>query len=678
MGILTKNTRAVLPLRPSPRVSAIMGPIPSFGELRRGPAWAQGWYDKWIAAETSHFAAHLATNSGNVDDDWIPVGQYDRAHSYLSLYYATGNALYRTRAQQCADKYNLHLANVPALYNSYVWGPAAVYALTGSPSNFPTILANSMIPWFSNGYYWNVLNTTANQQTVPDTGLGDGRSTARLLQGALLMHVLGVAFPSSGLHAPVQALGSWAAVCESIVDTILATQNAAGGWHFRYNGSAAYVKCFMNALLCHALYDYTRILPPSASRLSSILDAVQGCADWLWTNAWVGGNPSTTNQEVFRYCWPDVSAILPNDAPFPAGDNQADLIVEIAWIFAWLDHVGRTRAGATAGVDTYPDIVRRCFAKWTNVTSGGTVGAPYGKQQNEGAYRAIQSIVFSVRRTQSIPVAPPVAPVNTVSPVVSGTTQVGQTLSVTTGTWTGTAPITYTYQWRRDGTPISGATASTYALVTADLAATMTCAVTATNAAGNTTAVSNAVGPVTSGASAMTWSPTDKSSGIVLSNGNLTATRNAGYYSAVRGSSALSGKRVWRIRVDLDGILVAGIATAAQGLTGADDDTNTFAYKPGSQQISKGGVYYTDAPAGGTGTWYQDFAIDTANNLAWIGVNGTWQGNPAAGTGGWSITSGQTFYPYLLLINEPNSPIGTLINADGTGLTPPSGFSWIP
>lgn len=87
-------------------------------------------------------------------------------------------------------------------------------------------------------------------------------------------------------------------------------------------------------------------------------------------------------------------------------------------------------------------------------------------------------------------------PSNTVAPVVSGTAMVGVTLSCTTGTWVGDAPISYAYQWQRSGVNISGATGSTYSLVLADQSATVRCVVTATNAVNSVSATSNSTATV--------------------------------------------------------------------------------------------------------------------------------------------------------------------------------------
>lgn len=57
------------------------------------------------------------------------------------------------------------------------------------------------------------------------------------------------------------------------------------------------------------------------------------------------------------------------------------------------------------------------------------------------------------------------------APVVSGKAVVGQTLTVATGTW---PDGTLGYQWKRDGTAISGATSSSYQVVSADVGAAIT------------------------------------------------------------------------------------------------------------------------------------------------------------------------------------------------------------
>lgn len=89
-----------------------------------------------------------------------------------------------------------------------------------------------------------------------------------------------------------------------------------------------------------------------------------------------------------------------------------------------------------------------------------------------------------------------VAPVNTVAPAITGTAQEGQTVTCSTGTWTGTPTITFAYQWKRNGSNIGSATNSTYVLVTADVSQSITCQVTATNGFGSSSATSNTITPI--------------------------------------------------------------------------------------------------------------------------------------------------------------------------------------
>lgn len=100
--------------------------------------------------------------------------------------------------------------------------------------------------------------------------------------------------------------------------------------------------------------------------------------------------------------------------------------------------------------------------------------------------------VVQKQRTSGIDAAlVPKAPFNTAVPVASGTPIAGQTLSCSTGSWTGSPAPTYTYAWLRDGVAIPSATAGTYAVQSADIGNGLTCKVTATNKNGSAAAVSN-------------------------------------------------------------------------------------------------------------------------------------------------------------------------------------------
>ena len=97
---------------------------------------------------------------------------------------------------------------------------------------------------------------------------------------------------------------------------------------------------------------------------------------------------------------------------------------------------------------------------------------------------------------------PPPAPTNSEPPVISGSAEVGQKLTSTTGTWTG-APSEFSYQWQQCETSgegcanISGAEGSTYALASRDVGHTVRVVVTATNAGGSTPAESAITATVT-------------------------------------------------------------------------------------------------------------------------------------------------------------------------------------
>ncbi len=88
---------------------------------------------------------------------------------------------------------------------------------------------------------------------------------------------------------------------------------------------------------------------------------------------------------------------------------------------------------------------------------------------------------------------------NTLLPVISGTPQVDQPLTTTSGSWNPT-PQSISYQWFADGTPIDGATSPTFVPGPAQVDRQLSVAATATKAGyDDVTAVSISSAPVALG-----------------------------------------------------------------------------------------------------------------------------------------------------------------------------------
>jgi hypothetical protein len=140
-------------------------------------------------------------------------------------------------------------------------------------------------------------------------------------------------------------------------------------------------------------------------------------------------------------------------------------------------------------------------------------------------------------------------PLNRTAPAVTGLTQDGKTLTASPGTWDGTAPITYTYQWRRCdtagkncGASVTGApsTSNTYTLTDPDLNHTMSVVVTATNPA--TAPTTPAVPAVTQGsfATATVVTPGNTAAPTISGTPQQGNTLTAAHGSWVPGSSTLA------------------------------------------------------------------------------------------------------------------------------------------
>lgn len=116
-----------------------------------------------------------------------------------------------------------------------------------------------------------------------------------------------------------------------------------------------------------------------------------------------------------------------------------------------------------------------------NLAAGITAGNIAPGLLSEGSF--VPPVAVLIARAASVPF-------NTVRPTITGTAQVGQTLTSTQGTWKGSGN-TYARRWTADNVTIPGATGVTYSPVAGDVGKMIRVVVSATNTNGTADATSN-------------------------------------------------------------------------------------------------------------------------------------------------------------------------------------------
>ncbi len=209
-------------------------------------------------------------------------------------------------------------------------------------------------------------------------------------------------------------------------------------------------------------------------------------------------------------------------------------------------------------------------------------------------------------------------PVNTSAPTieVSGSElMVGQSVSASLGTWEGTPPISYTYQWNTctgsSCSPVAGATASTYTPVQGNGGKSLTVTVTATNAWGSANATSAPTSPILGDGPSM-----------VAADGGVSVT-SQDVNDALYATTSDFAQNTWQSAL----LGPAGTIDSAPSSVADSSGDIWTAFEGVDNQLWIG----VDAPSGGWGMSYEgpsnttysapSTAIDSNKNV-WVATEG--------------------------------------------------------
>jgi hypothetical protein len=204
----------------------------------------------------------------------------------------------------------------------------------------------------------------------------------------------------------------------------------------------------------------------------------------------------------------------------PLADHGGSvMLTNTTYAIYWLPRPGSTSLPAVTGADAVNQTLTSSAGTWSGgatsfsyqwqrcsgagsgcVDIAGATGSTYTLTNADGGH-TVRSTVSATNvngasqfaASASTAVVVPV-PATTSAPLVSGIAAVGKSFSTTTGTWNTAA--SFTYQWLRcspDGSgcaAVPAATASTYPLIGDDADHVLKAVVSATNAAGTTSATS--------------------------------------------------------------------------------------------------------------------------------------------------------------------------------------------
>ena len=255
-------------------------------------------------------------------------------------------------------------------------------------------------------------------------------------------------------------------------------------------------------------------------------------------------------------------------------------------------------------------------------------------------------------------------------PLIRGALVVGQLLEVTDGVWASDYPLTFRYQWNRDGVAITSQTSPSYTLVAADVDKPITVSVIAYSALGSVSASSNvrtsvaaagnSVAPVVTGTVKVNETLTS-SSGTWLNSPTIT-------YQWQRSSDGIFWNNIPSATNSTYVVTVGDIGyfIRSQAFGTKTIAPTTYVFTASSlSTIAVSGAISTSAPVV-SGSWTTGSTLSSSTGSWTSSGTFTYQWQRSADNSTWTSITGATSSSYVLTADDASKYVRVQVYLAGS------------
>jgi hypothetical protein len=378
--------------------------------------------------------------------------------------------------------------------------------------------------------------------------------------------------------------------------------------------------------------------------------------------------------------WVEVQQQLLTDPSFAPTSSTVPVIT---LPYASVPIVGATLTASTGTWTSTPAITSYTYQWQRSLDDGGSWAALAG--ETKATYKVVASdyafklrvVVTAInangtRVAASLKTSAVAETYNVQIPVVRGTLVSGQLLEVTDGTWSSDYPLTFRYQWKRDGVNISNAISPSYTLTDTDVNTVISVTVIAYSSLGSVSsdstirssvaAVGNTVAPAITGTVKVNQTLTT-SDGTWLASPSLTYQWQRSSDGVLWNNIASATNATYVITTSDTGFYIRSQVFGSRTITST---TYRFVANSVATIIVPGFTLVSSTAPVVTGSWTTGSTLTTTNGTWSSSGTFTYQWQRSTDNSTWSSISSATSSSYVLTADDASKYVRVQVYLAGS------------